>query len=104
MEKQHRLDVLLKKKADEGVKIYVLPWSETKIAIDLGSANVKAVLGEYICYLIRVRILIKSRKTQPKYQSFMSSAGCSYQMVSPSKDSDSRSENSLCWRTGPLFW
>lgn len=41
---EHRLDVLLKKKADEGVKIYVLPWSETKIAIDLGSANVKAVL------------------------------------------------------------
>jgi len=44
MDQHHRLDKLLKRKADEGVQIYVLPWSETKIAIDLGSANVKQVL------------------------------------------------------------
>ena len=42
---EDRLDHLLKRKADQGVLIYVLPWSETKIAIDLGSANVKRVLG-----------------------------------------------------------
>jgi len=38
----HRLDVVLKRKADQGVKIYILPWSETKIAIELGSAFVKS--------------------------------------------------------------
>lgn len=45
LQMEHRLDVILQKKANQGVKIYVLPWSETKIAIDLGSANVKEVLG-----------------------------------------------------------
>jgi phospholipase D1/2 len=44
MDPYHRFDVVLKRKADQGVKIFVLPWSETKIAIDLGSANVKTVL------------------------------------------------------------
>lgn len=48
LEMEHRLDVVLQKKANQGVKIYVLPWSETKIAIDLGSANVKSVLG--LCF------------------------------------------------------
>ena len=33
----YRLDVVLKNKAMEGVKIYVLPWNETKIALSLNS-------------------------------------------------------------------
>lgn len=41
---EDRLDEVLRRKANQGVRFYVLPWSETKIAIDLGSANVKAVL------------------------------------------------------------
>ena len=39
-----RLDTILKRKADEGVNIYVLPWSETKI-MPLDSAGVKAYFG-----------------------------------------------------------
>ena len=40
-----RLDSLLKKKASQGVRIYVLPWSETKLAMGLNSKNAKLVLG-----------------------------------------------------------
>ena len=32
-----RLDVILNRKASEGVKVFVLAWNETKIAMDLGS-------------------------------------------------------------------
>lgn len=32
-----RLDIILNKKASEGVKVFVLAWNETKIAMDLGS-------------------------------------------------------------------
>lgn len=32
-----RLDVILNKKASEGVKVFILAWNETKIAMDLGS-------------------------------------------------------------------
>ena len=32
-----RLDVILKRKASEGVKVFILAWNETKIAMDLGS-------------------------------------------------------------------
>jgi len=35
---------LLKKKAEEGVKIYVLIWNETKIAVDLNSQYSASVL------------------------------------------------------------
>lgn len=32
-----RLDVILNRKASEGVKVFILAWNETKIAMDLGS-------------------------------------------------------------------
>ncbi|EGC34269.1 hypothetical protein DICPUDRAFT_55934 [Dictyostelium purpureum] len=40
---KYRLDSLLMKKASEGVKIYVLVWDETMIAMDLGSRGVKSI-------------------------------------------------------------
>ena len=39
-----RLDNLLAQKAREGVQVYVLPWSETKVAMELNSSHAKAVL------------------------------------------------------------
>jgi phospholipase D1/2 len=41
---EHRLDKLLKTKADRGVKIYVLLWNETKIAVELNSLYSKTQL------------------------------------------------------------
>lgn len=41
---EYRLDMLLKKKADEGVQIYVIVWNETKIAMSLDSAYTQSVL------------------------------------------------------------
>jgi len=40
---KYRLDNLLMKKASEGVKIYILIWDETMIAMDLGSRGVKSI-------------------------------------------------------------
>jgi phospholipase D1/2 len=39
-----RLDALLVRKAQQGVQIFVLPWAETKVAMDLNSHNTKQVL------------------------------------------------------------
>eukprot|EP01094_Clydonella_sp_ATCC50884_P017157 TRINITY_DN2931_c1_g1_i1.p1 TRINITY_DN2931_c1_g1~~TRINITY_DN2931_c1_g1_i1.p1 ORF type:complete len:1082 (+),score=270.33 TRINITY_DN2931_c1_g1_i1:44-3247(+) len=41
---ERRLDKILARKAEQGVEIFVLPWSETKLALGLNSANVKLVL------------------------------------------------------------
>ena len=57
MKVQNRLDFVLKKKADQGVKVYVLPWSETKIAIDLASANVKSYLGPVFAHYFLLNLL-----------------------------------------------
>ena len=40
----YRLENLLRAKAMDGVKVCVLIWKETSLAVDLGSANVKQVL------------------------------------------------------------
>lgn len=34
---QDRLDQVIKRKADMGVRVFILPWQETKLAVDLGS-------------------------------------------------------------------
>ena len=52
-----RLDSLLKKKASQGVRIYVLPWSETKLAMGLNSNNAKIVLGALQLARIQMRRL-----------------------------------------------
>jgi phospholipase D1/2 len=41
----NRLDFILKQKAEEGVKICILVWSETKIAVGLNSENVQAKMS-----------------------------------------------------------
>ncbi|PRP75984.1 hypothetical protein PROFUN_01700 [Planoprotostelium fungivorum] len=41
---EDRLDILLKKKADAGIKVYVLVWNETKIAMTLNSYHTKTHL------------------------------------------------------------
>eukprot|EP01117_Protostelium_nocturnum_P008283 TRINITY_DN2958_c0_g1_i3.p1 TRINITY_DN2958_c0_g1~~TRINITY_DN2958_c0_g1_i3.p1 ORF type:complete len:1225 (-),score=367.75 TRINITY_DN2958_c0_g1_i3:22-3696(-) len=39
-----RLDMLLRKKAEQGIKIYVLVWNETKVAMTLNSYHTKTTL------------------------------------------------------------
>eukprot|EP01094_Clydonella_sp_ATCC50884_P025320 TRINITY_DN660_c1_g1_i1.p1 TRINITY_DN660_c1_g1~~TRINITY_DN660_c1_g1_i1.p1 ORF type:complete len:818 (+),score=198.65 TRINITY_DN660_c1_g1_i1:184-2454(+) len=41
---EYRLDIVLKKAAERGVLVYVLPWNETKIALNLDSEYVKECL------------------------------------------------------------
>ena len=40
-----RLDMLIKRRADEGVQFYVLLWKETRVAVNLGSSGVEARLA-----------------------------------------------------------
>jgi phospholipase D1/2 len=40
---QYRLDSLLQKQAAAGVKVYILPWNETKFAVHLNSRHAKDV-------------------------------------------------------------
>ena len=40
-----RLDMLIKARADAGVRFYVVLWKETRVALDLGSAHVEAWLA-----------------------------------------------------------
>ncbi len=42
-----RLDKMLLKKADEGIRVYILLYWETKQALDLGSEHVVKLLGEH---------------------------------------------------------
>jgi len=44
LREEYRLDRVLKMKADQGVKIYVLLWNETKIAVELNSLYSKTQL------------------------------------------------------------
>lgn len=41
LDEKSRLDTLLQTLAKRGVRVFVLPWSETKIVMDLGSARAK---------------------------------------------------------------
>eukprot|EP01132_Coremiostelium_polycephalum_P009277 gene9277-11370_t len=51
---KYRLDKLLCKKASEGVKIYILIWDETMIAMNLGSRFVKSIFEKLHCRNIKV--------------------------------------------------
>jgi phospholipase D1/2 len=48
---QHRLDNVLKQKAEQGVRVYILLWNETKIALSLCSGKVKKKLEVILQWL-----------------------------------------------------
>lgn len=61
---ENRLDQLLRMKAEkDGVKVYVLVWNETKIALSLNSEHVKNVIAErktLFCLLPMITLFFSS--------------------------------------------